>query len=894
MKPLILELQAFGPYVEKQTIDFENLSEKGMFLIKGSTGSGKTTLFDAITFALYGESTGEVFIAKATGSGKGGRIGRNDLEDWRCTQAPDDMVTFVSFSFESQGHKYLFKRSLVPKRVNLSALYEAGEIDEDGNVVPFFSNPKQSDLNSKAEELIGLTKDQFRQVVFLPQGQFERFLIAPSDDKEVILKKIFGTEVWSEYASSFYETVSVRLEGLKEEKKEIELSLSDVGVANLEELSGLILQYETEKKKTEEEHEKFEGAKKQADLNKDIQLSERFKPLHDLKKTQERLELKKQEIDEKRLSYESAEKAESLRSIFEEYEKAENEHKRRKEALEDSKEALSKAEEAEKKAQEAKNDHTKNSPVENLQKKIGEYEAKKPTYERYGEIVTAYENAERKQNDARAEATKAESRKDEAIESAKLAMTKFNDADSTAKEYRERYYEGIYGEIAASLKEGEECPVCGSKVHPSPAEKNPESLSKEDVDRKEKERDTAKKLWDEKEQEKEIISKDWERKKTVLETENNNLVSAKSELEAASKNLIPGIGDIDALLNAIEKCENEKNAYNNKAKALDDKHKETARLLTETKQIIKQNEEEADDADKALKSISSWLDKELKDKGYVDAASAKADLRSDGERRDMHQEIIEYDTQCRGNETALKEKIEELEKETEPDSSSFEKRQKEITDEQNRFSEEHSVLCIKIENLSRKRKELEKKNEHYMSEIGEAESDWKFAKTLRGDSGIGLQRYVLAVMFEQVIGYANEMLANVHGGRYRLCRTDERGSRTKRGLELKVHDNRSPEKDGRSVSMLSGGEKFLVSLALSIGMSTVAQKTGVHIEALFIDEGFGTLDDSSIADAMMVLESVRQSSGMIGIISHVQLLESVITTHIDVVKTEKGSYVQLV
>lgn len=169
----------------------------------------------------------------------------------------------------------------------------------------------------------------------------------------------------------------------------------------------------------------------------------------------------------------------------------------------------------------------------------------------------------------------------------------------------------------------------------------------------------------------------------------------------------------------------------------------------------------------------------------------------------------------------------------------------------------------------------------------------EFAKKLRGDSGIGLQRYVLAILFQQVIGEANRMLGKVHGGRYHLYRSDDKGKGNKRGLELKVYDNRRPDTEGRSVSMLSGGEKFLVSLALSIGMSTVAQKGGVQIEALFIDEGFGTLDDSSIHDAMEVLESVRRSSGMIGIISHVQLLESNIPTHLEVVKSGSGSCLRM-
>lgn len=893
MKPLKLELQAFGPYVEKQTIDFEKLSGKGMFLIKGSTGSGKTTIFDAILFALYGESTGEVYLKKASKGEKGGKIGRNDLKDWRCTQAPFEMATFVSFSFESHGHRYVFKRSLVPKRINLDDIYEAGEIDEDGNIIPFFNKPTQKNLNEKAEELIGLTRDQFRQVVFLPQGQFERFLIAPSDEKEIILGKIFGTEKWSDYANNFFDNAKSRKATLDSEKKEIDISLADAGVTSLKELGEKISGLEEERDRLEIAHEVFAGEKKQEELNRDIQLAEQFKPLHELENTHGLLVEQKEDMEAKKAAYILAEKAESIRTIISDYEKAEKELERREKELQDSEADLPKAADKVKKAETEKTEHDNNSPVEGLQKKIGEYDSKKPFYEKYSEIESTYNNAETEQKNARKEVEEAGKKKTEAVKIAEDAIIAFNKADKEAKEYRERYLEGIYGEIAEDLKDGEACPICGSLSHPDPAAKIPGSVSKADVNKKESEREKAKKKWDSAETKKENSVKDWENKKEILGYRNNAFAAAKTELDAAAENLIEGIVDSDALVSKIEELNNDIKAYQEKANTLDNNLRNAREALTALEQNIKQAKIERNKAKDLKGSILIKLEDELHKKGYDNIASAKEDLKSDEERKRLHSKIVEYETKCKENESALSAKQKELEDQTEPDASSFAERQNEITNELKDYKENLSVICNKIEELVEKKRRLDKKNEHYLSEIGEAESDLTFARTLRGDSSVGLQRYVLAIMFEQVIGYANEMLANVHGGRYRLCRTDERGSNNKRGLELKIHDNRSPEKNGRNVSMLSGGEKFLVSLALSIGMSTVAQKTGVRIEALFIDEGFGTLDDDSITDAMTVLECVRQSSGMIGIISHVRLLESVITTHLEVVKTDKGSYLQL-
>ena len=176
-----------------------------------------------------------------------------------------------------------------------------------------------------------------------------------------------------------------------------------------------------------------------------------------------------------------------------------------------------------------------------------------------------------------------------------------------------------------------------------------------------------------------------------------------------------------------------------------------------------------------------------------------------------------------------------------------------------------------------------------LAELQKEEQDWSrrtnFVRQLDNSSGINLHRYVLAAMLDTVIRQANQLLEKVHGGRYQLRRSDTAsGSRRKAGLELNVLDARTGSE--RSVKSLSGGEKFLVSLALAIGLNTVmqAQAHGIRVEAIFVDEGFGSLDDDSIGDAMQMLQTVRMSHGMVGVISHIDSLRGEIPVHIEVRK----------
>ena len=884
MKPLFLELQAFGPYIEKQTVDFEKLTEKGIFLIKGATGSGKTTIFDAMTFALYGGSSGE---------DEKSRSGRNDLEEWRCNQAGKEDETYVAFTFSENGHKYCFRRGVVQKRKNLSSNLSAGEFDENGVLIPFFENPKKEYLNNKAVELIGLTREQFRQVVLLPQGQFEKFLIADTADKRKILQSIFGSEQWQVCANNFYTAASEKKKNLGDEKEKIISSLQEDALTGLDELAALILSLKAQLEEVQNRHELFKPEEKREALADDIALFERFKPLHTLEDKLSRCESHAGEYHAKEAQYHLAEKAESVRELISAYEKASGNLQERTAKLNRLKTVLSSAKEEACRATAAKQEHDENSPLDSLQERKVICESKRELYSGIDAIRKELSAAERALAQADQAAADAKEKYTAAVRQAAKARSEKNASEMLASEYWARYYRGINGEIASLLVNGSPCPVCGSTVHPNPAPKSSDSISKAEVDAKEKELSTKNKLWEAAEKKREEAETAERNSASELGTAKTLYAKAKEKFDNAQHSLIPGIPDAAALEKAIAAIQSRVNEYQQKSSQLQQEVDAAAKALAAAETDLKTAEEEVLSAKTAAdKQRSSLLD-EVKAKGFDTADQVKGALLDLPARTQLHDQVVKYNSELSNLKNDLNSLKSSLQGFREPDSSKFSERNTELTAELSDYQKNVTALSARIDRLEEKQKRLSKLEDHYRRNITEAERDLAFAKKLRGDAGIGIETYVLAIMFGQVIEEANRMLRNVHGGRYRLYRTDDKVSGNKRGLELKVYDSHSPEADGRGVKMLSGGEKFLVSLALSIGMSTVAQKSGVKIEALFIDEGFGTLDDSSIADALNVLESVRRTSGQIGIISHVPLLEDAIPTHLEVLKSENGSHIRV-
>ena len=860
MRPMIVEFQAFGPYAGKESVDLGRLYSDGLFLICGKTGTGKTTILDAMTFALYGKSSGH---------------GRDDLEAMRCSKADFDTTTYVRFIFENRGKVYRFERRLERKRKNLSKNCDLSIRNDEGVFEPLFQNPKEKDLNLKAVEITGLEYDQFRQVVILPQGQFEQLLTSNSDDKEKILSNIFGISKWDKIAGIMYEKAAAKKQKYKDIETAIQLSLREEECESIEELEKKIGELDETKKKIEEEYRKSETDKKIELRQADLGLIKQFRDLKDEKEKEKVLSGRKKYFDDLALKLETAVRADKLKSPVSEAARADRELKTRTETEEKVRKDAAAAKERSEEIRKSLEEFLKGAAAIEADIELRKrYENAKPVYSRADALAAELEKTLKAEKDIK---KKIEEKEQSLRKMTEETVEQNNVYTALQKEYSallEAYITGIAGELSSKLEEGKPCPVCGSTVHPAKACMDADFVSKESLDAAEQEAESEKaKLNILMDKHKEADSELNKLKEEAAGISAGAAASSKN-LEDARKDLIEGIGTVKELDELIAKIDKKIEEYNKHKEFLDNEVRRLSAEETAAGALIEPSVKEKQKATDAQKSAREGLLKALSESGFKNVKEAEEALLSEEEQALINTEINNHVSDIKANKSLIQKLETELKDKEEPDAEKVNRELAELKEYAVEYTRKLTSCTDSINRLSLKLENIRDMGEGITEKIIQADNDFKFAKALRGDSGTGLQRYVLGIMFSSVIAEANKMLENVHGGRYRLFRSDDKVSGSnKRGLDLKVFDKMSGDPEGRSVGTLSGGEKFLASLALSIGMSAVASRSGIQTEALFIDEGFGSLDENSIEDAMSVLAGISSANGLVGIISHVKLLE---------------------
>lgn len=878
MKPCTVEFQAFGPYAGHELVDFEKLAARGLFLICGKTGTGKTMILDAITFALYGKSSGH---------------GRDDFEAMRCTNAAFDVTTYVRFTFENNGIYYRFERRLERKRKNLSASYMVWQKDENGTWTALFENAKEKMLNEKAEEIIGLSYEQFRQVIVLPQGQFEKLLTSDSADKEKILTSIFGEEKWQAVAQLMFEEATERRQQLKSLQEQISNSLQEEACETLAELEAVIAQKKERLVTMEAAYQEGACEKQIRALRDRLALVSRFQDLRRGKACVRAYEEKQHDRAEQEKRIQDARRAEKVKELLLELHRAEAAQAERKKAVRAADQAAGQAKQQAEQillqvtAQQQKNDEIEEKKAQKIQltAKITDYES-----------IAALEQNFQKQRKAAESALQEAEQEKQVYESYAPKLVMLHETYETDMEEHRKllaaYLAGITGELAASLVEGQPCPVCGSREHPQKAVRTEADTSKEHVEEKRAEADAVYQKLQQTMQKQEQAKKKYEEKQRLAQELQLAKETAYTRLAEMQNNLIPEIGSLAELQKKLQQLTDEIGKDTEKLQSLTKMLEQANNTVAETAAKAELARQEEELTQKKQEAAMQMVAKGLSEHGFADIKEAEQLLMGEKELEGMRRQIADYDAGKKAAEEQVMRLQEELGRQQEPDEEACKTELARLEKLQETYAKETAVLSETIRRLSEKADKLAQAGEGLEEKLLEAEQDLAFAKKLRGDAGTGLQRYVLGILFSSVIAAANRMLSMVHGGRYRLFRSDEKAQGSnKRGLELKVYDKNSEEHEGRFVSTLSGGEKFLASLALSIGMSTIAQKSGIRIEALFIDEGFGSLDEDSITDAMQILASIQQANGLVGIISHVQLLQERIPTKLRVEETEKGSHI---
>lgn len=1010
MKPLKLKMSAFGPYAGKQEIDFSQLKDRSIFLIHGPTGAGKTSILDAICYALYGDTSG------AERSGK----------SMRSHYAGLDEITEVTFDFELKGKRYSVNRIPEQERLKKSGtgttvqLSEAViySIKEDDSREVLQSG--WSKVTDEVKNIIGFESEQFRQVIMLPQGKFRELLIAPTEERQRILEKLFHTEMYRKIEEMLKEASKELKKSIEEKLKKKKWNLEVTGCESIEGLAAAIKNNEEEltRLNTEVEEKSKRVREIQDQLNKAREDNKKLDEMESTKRNLQALEGMISEYDKRRNELDNARKAGTLEEREAITRKRSSDRKDCETNLEIKKQALKEAEikntaakasleyetsrEGEREAANkrvielksytekvesldtyrliikrlgneldtAKSERQKiqdhiiklQKDIEDKKEKIkisSDMAIKVPLYEsEYNKIKGVYEK--------RSTLDKYYEDMNKALISYKYALEDFEKSSLIHIEEKEKLIElqdlwnkGQAAILAEKLQDNAPCPVCGSIHHPAPAKWDGSIPNEDDIKEKrilveslEKGRDDKKKILDgeaikkanlenrikdlegELEQYKSKTltdlhgsmnefkklyenaleeSKSLEIIKTRLEEAEALERSAKSKLEEADINLkvksdeyqknsgilneressIPeDIRSVEKLTKAIRA---EENRYSKLMEAFN-----SARKAYENSQL------ELTQADTSFKEAEKAL-KEAVDKYTREKAAFTESLRAAGfekyqdyeySKRDeiavtrLVEDIRSFDGKLQSARDAFEKAAKNAENVVKQDTAAVEERLKEAELGRDSALKTETSLMEKIKNdrgyyldIQKLQSEIEKEEERY-SVLG------KLSEVSNGANGFGItfQRFVLGVLLDDITIAATERLKLMSRGRYHLRRTLDRSRKNAAGgLDLEVFDTYTGVE--RSVNTLSGGESFLASLSLALGLADVVQSYsgGISLDTIFVDEGFGTLDPESLDFAMKTLVDLQKGGRLVGIISHVPELRERIDARLEVIPADKGS-----
>ena len=1014
MRPLKLRLQAFGSYVEEQILDFEKaLGDAPFVLIHGSTGAGKSTILDAIVFALYGESSGN--IRKST--------------TLRSSTASPERVTEVEYVFALGRRRYRILRSPAYERMSRGKmtmrtakgqLYRLPDEGEDGEELLLASNV--TEVSDRIGQLIGFDAEQFRQVVLLPQGQFQRFLLAEVKDRSAIMQRIFRTERYQRLEEALLQE-SIDLENAaKEEREHIDqmlrsenLNTSDELRARIAELKEAIDRHAEELKVLEERQKDARGAREAGAATE--------QKLQDLAAAQKRFvekEAQGESVRDFRVRLERAERAHPV--LYKEHmaidaavlEKRRTDEQRTAETqVKTAQKELHAAQQRREAAEKKEPERTKKAEriqvlTDYVERAAQLHTCRKLAEELRASCVRGEESLkhsarsiemlsiERKENEdciaalekilATREAVQHEQERLKRCQSSAARMEELNvqaaelsqkeaaaqkawqssvelltAAKSKLRQMQTLYDLGSAARLAETLADGAPCPVCGALSHPMPAMHTEDIPSEQVVEECAKAVDSAE----------QTVQEAAHRLEKIKAEHTSALQSCAHEQKLLSEYLASDT--LESLSQRVQKRDEELRT------AQTDHAKRTTQLAAQKEQMEKllvdqqaQESEVQKNRDLLHKhegeqaALEAHLPQEYRDHAQIDAEirrlkeevaqekraytealeraneSAAAYARAESTQAAAVRAAEEASQRARTAQTeyaaawnaagfASEEEYHAAVEGKWADSKHLEKVRERLNlyDSERKAAEEvfqqaksaaDGCIAPDMEAIKAAEAAADQAVREHAREQGSRTERQKTLTRMMGDIDalekagaaraaryrvigklasvaaakapylVHFQTYVLRSILSDVMEAANARLIMMSRGRYRLIHGEGGEKRKWWGLEIDVFD----EYTGlpRVSRTLSGGETFLASLALALGLSDVVQHYagGMHLDMIFIDEGFGSLDSETLDIAIRALLEVQQEGGrLVGIISHVEELRARIPVHLEVLRTANGS-----